>query len=209
MQLNSYFLPSLVTANARTPSNSNEEMVADFAPVPPVGFSAATPIETPDGLMCISALAVGDTVVTLNGTLARIEAIDCVHLTAQDLHNRPSDAPIRFDPMAVPGMMNETAVLLSGGLPVHIPVQPDGTCMMHRSGGTSQFPARAYCDGGLIRRVIPEDGVTYINLHLDGTHQICAAGIWVEVDASGPVTPKTAIPIQRPASGTCEFRPMR
>lgn len=176
----------------------------------PAGFEASTPIRTPSGITQVGALAAGDLVTTHTGRAVRIVSVNRRHLSAAELHNRPDDAPIRFDPAALPGMLDGITLLLSGDLPMTVPAMangPDGS--EGDAPQISQFPARAFCDGGLIRRVIPEEGVHYVKLCLEGTHQICAAGLWVEADACCQINRPATIPSQWHGRDTCEFRPIR
>lgn len=205
MQLHQEFQPFAANTGRRPSSDIDEAQPQDVLP-DPIGFEASTPIKTPSGTVQIGDLRVGDIVTTHTGRTARIACIDRRHLSAAALHASPDAAPIRFEAGALPGMTEEISLLLSGDLPVTVPAVINGA----ETDATSltQFPAKAFCDGGLIRHVIPEDGVHYVNLRLDGTHQICAAGIWVEADASCPNALPVGIPVQWHGRDSCEFRPL-
>lgn len=124
-------------------------------------------------------LSVGDTVVTRSGKPQPITRIDHLTITQRQLQDDPSLCPIRFDAGALPGMPDDPATLVS----------PD--CLIMSDTGQTDakpsdfrhFPARAYCDGGMVRRVIPDEGLHYIRLHFAATQEICVGGIWVEMRA--------------------------
>lgn len=180
--------------------------LAQAQPADPLGVEATTPILTPNGTTQANKLEVGDHVNTRNGGTARILSIDHFNLSAANLRQRPETAPIRFDPSALPGMSDDTALLISAELPIQIPVLTTGAGGATDARLFSQFPAKAFCDGGPIRVVIPEDGVRYINLHLEGAHEICAAGLWIDVESTCPVKLATKVPPQLRSSDRCEFR---
>ncbi len=196
--------PRLVHAQVTPQTDHPVSGTHSVAPAP-VGVEASTPIQTPDGIRLISALTPGDLVSTRGGGTARVMSIDSLHLSVDDLHRCPDAAPIRFDPNTLPGMANDVALLVSGNLPVHVPPPAGG---LESITGNNQFPAKAFCDGGSIRAVIPEEGIRYVNLHLDGTHQICAAGVWVEADASVPITHLPRTPSQSRVRDIGGFHPL-
>lgn len=140
--------------------------------LPQQSLDAATPVYTPKGVERIDALTVGQRVLTRSGAFEQITQIDHHRLTNRQLHDMPDAAPIRFDPGALPGMPDGPAILVSSDCPIAWAEGPQGT---------DHFPARAFCDGGLIRWVIPEDGIHYIRLHFEQSQQLCIGGLWVEL----------------------------
>lgn len=171
------------------------------APAQPTqSFDAATPVQTDHGMKRMDALSVGDRVLTRSGAFAPIAAIDRVALTKNQLHDAPDVAPIRFDPGALPDMPDGPATLLS----------PDcAVAWSTDAHNTTTFPARAFCDGGLIRRVIPSEGVTYIRLHFDAAQEICAGGIWVALDRVACACDQSTLPGPALVHDACVFRPLR
>lgn len=184
-------LPPQITAR---PVNKNTPIDPPPAAGPHLmAFEAATPIQTPSGVRRVDALCAGDWVLTRSGTSVPILSIDTIHLTAKQLHEAPNSAPIRFDPGALPDMPEAEAVLLAPDLPITWSPEPGTAIGAH-------YPARAFCDGGLIRWVIPAEGVRYIRLHLADPQQICAGGIWVVLNETQETDRSIAhVPVPVPA----------
>lgn len=166
---------------------------------PHQSFAADTPIQTRDGVQRVDALAVGDRVLTRSGEYAQIEHIDRIHLSRQQLLDAPEIAPIRFDPGALPGMSDGPAMLLSPDLPIEWTPEPNTT---------TSHPARAFCDGGLIRCVIPDEGIDYIRLHFKQAQRLCVGGLWVELDRTKRHGRARPVPAPTLVHDTRVFRPL-
>ncbi|ABD54014.1 Hint domain-containing protein [Jannaschia sp. CCS1] len=160
-------------------------------------LDAGTLVRTPLGVQPVKSLSVGDHLVTRSGTPAPITGIDHLLVSRRQMQDDATLAPIRFDPGALPGMPDAPAILVS----------PD--CPIFRSADASDlrpFPARAFCDGGRVRRVIPDDGIHYIRLHFGAPHDICVGGVWMELGADTACGPHTSG--QKPAP-VPHMRPVR
>ncbi|UWQ95010.1 Hint domain-containing protein [Rhodobacteraceae bacterium M385] len=162
------------SAELRLDERSEASEPIQVPTLPKQAFAAQTPIQTEQGFQALSELSVGQRVLTRLGTLEPITEIEHFHFTKRQLHDMPEAAPVRFDPNALPSMTETSAILISADCPVSWAEDPNSL---------TRFPAKAFCDGGLIRRVIPEEGIHFIRLHLPAAQQICAGGIWVELDA--------------------------
>lgn len=162
-------------------------------------LDAATPVQTASGVQRLDALIVGQRVLTRAGTLNPITRIEHLTLTKRQLHDNPDIAPIRFDPGALPGMPDETATLISPDCPI---AWADGAT------GSDKFPARAFCDGGLIRWVMPDEGIHYIQVFFATTQQIDVGGIWVELTAGDRMPCAAVTPVPKPATEIRMFRPL-
>ncbi|QXT39226.1 Hint domain-containing protein [Gymnodinialimonas ceratoperidinii] len=172
-----------------------EQAVSDVSPhdqavhlpdLPRQSLSADTIVQTEDGLLPLASVRVGQRLRTRLGTLEPVTRITRYHFTLSQLHDQPEAAPIRFDEDALPDLQQDCAVLMSADCPI----------TRATSGGHAEtYPASAFCDGGAIRRVLPEGGIDFIRVHLDSPHQISAGGIWVELDKDArPVSSKVAVP---------------
>lgn len=117
---------------------------------------ADTALPTPDGPLPADVLAVGDHLVTCDGTRVRITRITRHTYSQGDLARNRHLAPIRIEPDAFTGLSNATTLLVSPDLPLH---------PMH--GSPETLPASALYDGCMIRPVTPEEGITYIQIDLD------------------------------------------
>ncbi|GAB5449192.1 Hint domain-containing protein [Gymnodinialimonas sp.] len=179
---------------------------ADETETPPAivaarhSFAAPTLIQTPGGKQRLDTLEVGQHVLTRASAFAQITGIDHTRFTKRDLQDNPDFAPIRFDAGALPGVPEDGAALVSPDCLINWAEDPDGI---------DRFAANSFCDGGLIRRVIPEDGIHYIRLHFEGPQQLCIGGIWVEL---GPDTcPALDMPRRAPklVQEIRIFRPLR
>lgn len=157
-------LPSKVAANDPNPG----------PPKPGRSVEATSLIRTTLGLRMAKDLSVGDHLYTRSGTPQPLTRIDHIKITTCGIHDDAALAPVRFDPGALPGMSGDTAILLSPDCPVSMAA--DAT-------DTRQFPARAHCNGGMIRRVIPDAGIHYIRLGFQTPQDICLGGLWVTQDA--------------------------
>lgn len=145
----------------------------EAAPSPPKqALHAETPVQTSAGVQRLTALKVGDHVMTRSGTLQPITRIDHTVFTKRQLQTMPEAAPIRFDPGALPGLPEDIETLVSPDCPI---------AWSENDAKLERFPAHAFCDGGLIRSVIPDEGIHYIRLQFATAHQICVGGIWIEL----------------------------
>lgn len=167
--------------------------------LPKQAFAAQTPIQTEHGFQALSELSLGQRVLTRLGTLEPITEIEHFHFTKRQLHDMPEATPVRFDPDALPSMTDTSAVLISADCPVSWTEDPNSL---------TRFPAKAFCDGGLIRRVIPEEGIHFIRLHLATTQQICAGGIWVELDVDGATNVVFDVHVPKQDQDIRTFRPI-
>lgn len=163
-------------------------------------LDAATPVQTASGMQRLDALVVGQRVLTRSGAFEPITRIDCLTLTKRQLLDNPDIAPIRFDPGALPGMPNERATLISPDCPI---AWTDGQT------GSDRFPARAFCDGGLIRWVMPDEGIHYIQLFFATTQQIDVGGVWVELYAGERAPCATPTHVPKPVNEIRMFRPLQ
>lgn len=159
----------LQAPEAPLPSFSDDDLAVTPDPACQ-SLEAATPIQTSLGLRPVHELEVGQHVLTRSGTYKPITGIDHTRFTKRHLQDNPDLAPIRFDPGALPDTDNGVATLVSPDCPVAV---------SQGAQGSENFAARAFCDGGLIRWVIPDDGIHYIRLHFAAPQEICASGIWV------------------------------
>lgn len=182
------------------PSAKDHEDHPQTVQLPKQSMDAATPVYTPKGVERIDALAVGQRVLTRSGAFEPIIQIDHLHLTNRQLRDTPEAAPIRFDPGALPGMPDGPAILVSSDCPITWAEGPQ--C-------ADRFPARAFCDGGLIRWVIPEDGIHYVRLHFEQTQQLCVGGLWVELDRKPETRCNTNVLAPRLVHDSRVFRPLR
>lgn len=185
---------------------TNTDADANFAAAPVPGrarqsLADTTQVQTSNGLVALGSLSVGQRLMTRAGTLEPITGIERIHFTKRQLQHTPDLAPIRFDPGALPGMEEEGVATL---------VSPD--CIISWSASplsNGRYPARAFRDGGLIRSVIPEEGITYIQLCFATTLEIRAGGIWVHLAPGEQTILSTACPVQNPDNETRVFRPLR
>lgn len=160
----------------------------------------STLVQTTKGLATLGSLGAGQRLLTRSGTFEHVTAIGRTHLTRRQLQDNPELAPIRFDPGALPGMLEDVATLVSPDCPVAWSASP-------RGGG--RYPARAFCDGGLIRSVIPDDGITYVRVHFATAQEIRAGGIWVHLAPEDQKIIPMACPVPRPDNEIRMFRPLR
>lgn len=168
--------------------------------LPHQSLDAATLVQTPKGVARIDRLAAGDRVLTRSGAFEPVTQIDHFHLTNRELHDTPDAAPIRFDPGALPGVPDGPAILISPDCAISWGQGPDGA---------THFPARAFCDGGLIRWVIPEGGIHYIRLHFETAQQLYIGGLWVSLDQASDAPHETNAAIPVLVHDSCVFRPIR
>lgn len=149
--------------------------------LPRQSLAASTLVQTEAGLCPVGAVTIGQRIRTRLGTLEPVRAVTRRHFTLAQLHDQPKAAPVRFDAGALPGMEGAEAVLVSADCRI---AWAEGPAPM------ATYPARAFCDGGAIRRVLPEAGIDFIRLHLDDAHQVSVGGIWVVLDdEAAPVAP--------------------
>lgn len=161
---------------------------APTAPVahPTQSLCATIPLQTRTGPQAAGTLKAGQQIRTRDNTFATITQVERTHLTRLELHDAPASAPIRFEPGALPGMENSAAVLLSPDCIIFwIDTVAEAGLNIGPAAIMPRFPAKAFCDGGLIRRVIPDDGITYVRLHFDAAHQICTGGLCVSFAPEG------------------------
>ncbi|OAN69453.1 hypothetical protein A8B78_21515 [Jannaschia sp. EhC01] len=163
-------------------------------------LAADTLIETATGMRPLQNLTVGEKVMTRAGTFQPITGIIHTHFTTSQLQDTPDLAPIRFDPGALPGMPEDTATLVSPDCPI---------AWAEGANGIDHFPARAFCDGGLIRRVIPEDGIHYIRLLFATPQEICAGNIWLELSREDRSDAGRSCRVPKLVQEIRVFRPMR
>lgn len=182
------------------PDRSDATPLAVAAELPKQSLHAATAIQTSSGVQRLDVLEVGQRVLTRAGTFEEVTQIDHVTLTRRQILDSPDAAPIRFDPGALPDMPEQIATLMSPDCPIAWPEGPDDI---------DNFPARTFCDGGLIRAVIPDEGISYIRIHFETAQQINAGGIWVELgpDDSTPKELPRYVPKQ--VHELRVFRPLR
>lgn len=142
------------------------------SPMP--GLSAQAEIATQGGPKAATSLRPGDRLATRDGGTVSVVAVHLHRVTPEDLLHSSRNAPIRIEPGALPGVDLLGAQLLAPDQHVLLddPSLPTGPCLV---------PARALCTGGAIRRVLPEDGVIYVELTVEAPHLINAGGLWVEV----------------------------
>mmetsp|Transcript_3192 Transcript_3192/g.5515 ORF Transcript_3192/g.5515 Transcript_3192/m.5515 type:complete len:198 (+) Transcript_3192:57-650(+) len=184
-----------------------EQAVSDVAPgdqavslpsLPRQSLSADTFVQTEDGLLPLASVRIGQRLRTRLGTLEPVTRITRRRFTLSQLHDCPEAAPIRFDVDAFADMIQESAVLMSADCPIS---RATG------AGHADIYPAEAFCDGGAIRRVLPEGGIDFIRVHLDSPHQISAGGIWVALDCdTKPAPAKVTVP--KLIRGIRVFRPI-
>lgn len=170
-------------------------------PHPSFAIDAATPVQTPRGICRLDDVRIEDHVQTHSGAFVKVTETDIWTITQQELHDTPEIAPIRFDPGALPDMSADRAILVSPDLPIHWNADDAdglGPC----------YPARAFSDGGLIRKVIPEGGITYIRLYLARPEQLCLAGLWCTLHSDTPGSVLASVPGQKHPWDKRVFRPL-
>ncbi|WP_224813969.1 Hint domain-containing protein [Hasllibacter sp. MH4015] len=165
----------------------------DPARQPLPGLSAIagpTLVETQDGSRRADTLSPGDLLETRDNGPVAVEIVEFRIITAEMLRIYHDAAPIRVEEGAPLFHRLSGTRLVSPDQ--HILVEaPDAD---GADGGTL-VPARALCDGGHIRRVIPEERVIYVALRCARAQLINAGGLWVEIGrlagharhASGPI----------------------
>ncbi len=160
---------------------------AAVAERPLLSLVAEAVVQTPDGPCRVDSLIPGACLTTRSGAQVTLLSATSLHLSRMELHQQPRLAPIRFDPGTLPGQADDVALLLAPDLPVFFDPAP-GVAL------AGSFPAEAFCNGGTVRPVVPEDGVHYIRLDLSATADIRVSGVWVQ--SSGD----RAIAVQAPSA---------
>jgi len=132
-------------------------------------FTAGTLIETRCGGVAIEALRSGDTVLTQDGTQARVLSLHRREVSRSEMRRDPSLRPVRLNPVE----RGEARPLLVSSL--HRIVLTDGALEMLF--GATQMFARAdhlaeYCDWA---ERVAVDRITYYHLLLDGPHRVIRA----------------------------------
>lgn len=190
----------LLPQGENCPSEINLRDQPLTAQLPQQSLDAATPVHTPTGVERVDALVVGHRVLTRSGAYAAITQIEHLHLSNRQLHDTPEAAPVRFDPGALPGIPDGPAILVSSDCPISWAEAPNDI---------DRFPARAFCDGGLIRCVLPEDGIHYIRLYFEQTQQLCVGGLWIEINQKTEARNNARGLAPRLVHDSRVFRPLR
>ncbi len=158
---------------------------AGNVPAPPstglrylTGLCGEANLRTPLGPRRIEMLHPGDMVVTRDNGLQPVRLIWCRTVTAAQMHDDPSLAPIRVAPRAVGPMMPSRDLRLAAGHRALIPgyrisgVADDQPCLMRLKGLAMVSEAICVAQGA--------EAVTYYNLVFDRHEVICAEGLPVE-----------------------------
>ncbi|MEJ6392336.1 Hint domain-containing protein [Gymnodinialimonas sp. 2305UL16-5] len=115
-------------------------------------------VSTAEGRKQVFDLVPGDELHMPGHGKAIVQALRARVFSAADLQDHPDQRPIRIDAEALAPGFPRCATLAAPGQPIARRDHP----------GCTPFPglARAYalCNGGSIRPVIPEDGITYIEV---------------------------------------------
>ncbi len=145
-------------------------------------FGGDTLIDTADGPRAARDIAVGDLVLTDIGPRAVVWK-GLRHVGAAELGARPDLWPVAFAPDALgPGRPDRTLILS----PAHRVMLEGWRVELATGEATALCPAASLVNDTTIRRILPEDGITYVHLMFETHRLVTSHGVTSESFEPGP-----------------------
>ncbi len=166
--------------------------------VPLLGICGSTPLQTSTGTIKAQDLSLGDQIMSEHGGQVTLRDFTSTHFSRTDLLLNRKHAPIRFDHGSLSDDSQSEALLVAPDMPVHV----DPT-------GEHTVRAEHLANGGVVRAVIPDDGVTYFSLRFSqpATLKIRGLRLCFGTTACSTASAQTALNFRQEERRV--FRPMR
>ncbi len=137
---------------------------------PILGLAEQTVLQTIDGYSAAADLTPGDSIRDENGVLRRILKVSKITFSKATLLTNRALAPIRIECSGDEPSDDTIAVLVSPDQPIHVGDHCDQTLRADLLG-----------NGGSIRPVIPDDGITYLTFKLADHATFAISGLRVRI----------------------------
>ncbi|MEX3016355.1 Hint domain-containing protein [Gymnodinialimonas hymeniacidonis] len=165
---------------------------------PLLGVAAATPFQTTKGTVKAQDLCSGDEIICADDKPVTVRNIETTRLSRTDLLLNRARAPIRFDHGSLSEDSQMETLLIAPEMPVHVDPVGEITVL-----------AEQLANGGTVRTVIPDDGVTYVTLHLSRPVSVTVQGLRLCFDAVSCKANSATAALTFHREEKRVFRPMR